>query len=897
MASTTAGADGSAEAPARKRRRRRRRKKRKPEQPAAEAGASVKGEDDATPSDEPPVKALEDAGPAPKSMEGDEDTASAEPSQEAAPPSGEREKSKRRRRRKKRTDSAGSPEAAGDAQSTDAKPADATSDDGDAETKAAEKNAEKKAEKNAEKDEDRAPTGAFAEFLPKTEGGRRHAFSTGSIVAGRVETIVDEVIVLDLFGKGLAVMELHEPRSPGGAVGTASVAPEGEKELAADRRREGALAGALARGELFAIAWDQPVDADAAERRRRLVAVAAANAGETSQDGEHADAVAESVDATASAEASGAEASEPEVSASAEASAADEETAEAAVQAEETAEADAAGTDAAETSSEAAGTDAAETSSEAGAEADEVAAEAKSPESEDDAAEAKSTELESEGDAAEAKSPVSEDDSAEAKSPESEDDAEVKAKTKKKRARRKSKKDAAPAAPEPELAVDVHDAPTINASPGVDECAPPQPGDIMRGRVGAISESGHMILLNREINRAAARAAIKKARDEKRRVTGLVFGFNRGGFDVMVDGVRVFCPASFIDADLVLSPVEFLGRRFEFMVAPPRKGKRKLVVDRRSIVKREQRKLLKARLRALEVGQTINARVVEIRDFGLFVDLGGITGLVHQSELSWKRNVRPADIAKIGDSVDVKILEIERGKGSKGKKTRVSLSIKALAADPWQENAERLKVGSVQRGEVVKAVEVGAFIRLAPNIDGLLHISELGKDLKHAKQAVNVGDELDVVVDRVDAKQRRISLSKLSKLERKAIDDGSFALPDGKRPLVKPGAHVKVLVDRVESAGVVVQVRGVPGRRGRGFIPNRELGGAAKKDDRRKGFAAGTELEVKIINTDRDGGLRCSVRGLHMDEERRALRKYQRESKKKGFGTLGELFGDKLFGR
>ncbi|MCA9716413.1 MAG: S1 RNA-binding domain-containing protein, partial [Myxococcales bacterium] len=447
----------------------------------------------------------------------------------------------------------------------------------------------------------------------------------------------------------------------------------------------------------------------------------------------------------------------------------------------------------------------------------------------------------------------------------------------------------------PPVVTDEQAAATIAADSGADECAPPQPGDILRGRVGAISESGHMILLNREIDRAAVRASIKQAREEKRRINGIVFGFNRGGFDVMVDGVRVFCPASFISLDPVSDPREYIGTRHDFTVAPPRKGKRKLVVDRRLILKREQRKHLKARIKSLEPGQVVTARVVEVREFGLFVDIGGVTGLVHQSELSWRRNVRPLDAAKVGDEIEVKVLEIERG--VKGKKMRVSLSMKALESDPWEASAALLKVGSVQRGEVVKAAEVGAFVRLAPNIDGLLHISELGKDVKHAKQVLKVGDEIDVVVDRVDTKMRRISLSKLSKLERKAIDDGNFELPDGKRPLLKPGAHVAVLVDRVESAGIVVQVRGIAGRRGRGFIPNRELGAAAEKDDRRKSFAAGAEIEVKILQSDRDGGLRCSVRGLHMDEERRALRKYQRESKKKGFGTLGELFADKLTGR
>src|SRR5690606_29742644 len=119
--------------------------------------------------------------------------------------------------------------------------------------------------------------------------------------------------------------------------------------------------------------------------------------------------------------------------------------------------------------------------------------------------------------------------------------------------------------------------------------------------------------------------------------------------------------------------------------------------------------------------------------------------------------------------------------------------------------------------------EFGAFLELVPGIEGLLHVSELGKDLKHANQAVQAGDELDVVIERVDPKQRRISLSKLSAAEAKAVEEGTLDL--SKRPKsLKPGSHVIVVIDKVEHHGMQVQVRGVLGRRGRGYLPNRELG-------------------------------------------------------------------------
>jgi small subunit ribosomal protein S1 len=440
---------------------------------------------------------------------------------------------------------------------------------------------------------------------------------------------------------------------------------------------------------------------------------------------------------------------------------------------------------------------------------------------------------------------------------------------------------------------EAHDAAHEETAAEPEPEPPPAPdlGSIFRGRIGSVAESGHVVIVNRIIDVPAAKKRIVDAREKRKRVRGLVFGYNRGGFDVLVEGIRVFCPASGISLGPIDSPDELLGQRLEFTVPPVKAGTHGLVVSRRGIIERQQRKAAKQLFRSLAPGQRLKGRVTQIREFGLFVDLGGIEGLVHQSELSFSRGVRPQDAAQVGDEVDVQVLRVGEGQTRK-ERERVSLSMKALQDDPWGAHADVLEPGSVITGKVVRTTEFGAFIEIAPHIEGLLHISELGRELKHANQALNEGQELRVVVERVDRKVRRISLSKLSQAEEKAIEAGTDQ-KSGRPP--KPGQQVTVVVDKVDQAGLIVQVPGVFGRRGRGFIPNSEMG-TERGTDHRKGFPPGTQIPAKVIGIDRDGGFRFSRKALLVEEEKRAIQDYRREAARQGLGTFGDLLRKKLEG-
>ncbi|MBX3251633.1 MAG: S1 RNA-binding domain-containing protein [Myxococcales bacterium] len=427
------------------------------------------------------------------------------------------------------------------------------------------------------------------------------------------------------------------------------------------------------------------------------------------------------------------------------------------------------------------------------------------------------------------------------------------------------------------------------------EAPPPEPpplGSIFRGRVGAVAESGHVIIVNRIVDVPAAKARIAEAREKRKRVRGVVYGFNRGGFDVLVEGVRTFCPAGGMALGPIDDPAAHVGKKLEFTLPPIKGSGRSIIVSRRGLLERELRRAAKHRLKDLKIGERLRGAVTQVREFGLLVDLGdGLEGLVHQSEVSWSRVGKPSDAAKVGDVVDVEVLKVQPAT-RKDRTGRVSLSMRRCLPDPWAAHADAVTPGAVHKGVITRTAEFGAFVRIAPDIEGLLHISELGgRDLKHASEVLNEGDEIDVLVERVDREARRISLSRLTPADLEAIEKGELD-PSISAKSLKPGAHVTVVIERVEPHGVLAQVKGVLGRRGRAYLPNREL--SAEGADRKKAYVRGRELTVKIIGTDRDGALKCSIKGMLVDEERKAVRDYRKEAAKAGFGTFGDLLRAKI---
>ena len=241
-------------------------------------------------------------------------------------------------------------------------------------------------------------------------------------------------------------------------------------------------------------------------------------------------------------------------------------------------------------------------------------------------------------------------------------------------------------------------------------------------------------------------------------VEGVVTGENKGGYDVQIGNLRAFCPASQIDRRRI-EGAWYVGQRLRFRITKLEAGGRNLVVSRRQLLEEEATAQAARVWEGLRVGTVVTGTVTSLRDFGAFVDLGGIEGLIHVSELGHGRVSHPSEVLQVGQRVEAQVVKLEPdprdGPG------RVGLSLRALAPDPWATSAERFPVGTSVRGTVRRLESFGAFVELAPGLDGLVHVSRLTLDrrVSHPRQILSVGDTVDVTVVELDPAKRRIGLS------------------------------------------------------------------------------------------------------------------------------------------
>jgi small subunit ribosomal protein S1 len=369
-------------------------------------------------------------------------------------------------------------------------------------------------------------------------------------------------------------------------------------------------------------------------------------------------------------------------------------------------------------------------------------------------------------------------------------------------------------------------------------------------------------------------------------VEGKVTAVNKGGLEVEVASLRAFCPTSQIDRGFVADPQALVGRALLFLVTEVRDGGKRVVVSRRALLEQEAKVSAARTLSQLSVGSNVRGTVSAVREFGVFVDLGGIEGLVPNSEVSYDRSAKTSELLSAGDVVDVQVREIKEGVVDKrgAPVTKITLSLKALTADPWDNLASVAPEGKVVSGTVTRLADFGAFVRLAPGVEGLLHISELGGKVVHPSALLKVGETLHVVVRSVDRAAHKISLV--------PAPDGLSVGAAAQTPSLMVGAVVSCSVDHVETFGVFLQVEGTRGRAGRGLVPNTELG-TARGADTRKLFPPGKKLIAKVLETG-EGKLRLSVKAIKADEERADFDGYRASSGAGGkLGTLGDLFSRK----
>jgi small subunit ribosomal protein S1 len=365
---------------------------------------------------------------------------------------------------------------------------------------------------------------------------------------------------------------------------------------------------------------------------------------------------------------------------------------------------------------------------------------------------------------------------------------------------------------------------------------------------------------------------------------GTVTAQNKGGLEVDLGGLRAFCPASQIDVRFVDDPAQFVGQKLKFRVMEIRGGN--AILSRRALLE-EERATLAAELRKkLEVGAVLDGTVSSVRDFGAFVDLGGLEGLVHVSELSHQRVAHAQDVVKSGQKVRVQVLRME--KDEKGHE-RIALSLRALEQDPWDAARPQLKEGAKLQGKVVRLQPFGAFVELFPGVDGLVHVSALAnRHVQHPREVVKEGEPIWVQVESVDDAQKRVALRRISDDEPQAPAAAPEKKAGGRRPRV--GDMVDAKVDRVEAYGVFVTWP-----EGKGLVPNAELG-TPRGSDNHKTNPVGTQFKAQIVDLDERGRYRLSRTSAERSEGRSEYEAYRRKAPPpgKGFGTLGDLLRAKL---
>ena len=390
--------------------------------------------------------------------------------------------------------------------------------------------------------------------------------------------------------------------------------------------------------------------------------------------------------------------------------------------------------------------------------------------------------------------------------------------------------------------------------------------------------------LGRNMGKPAGLAELETAQAARVAVEGKVTGVNKGGLEVEVAGVRAFCPISQADRGFLADPQTLVGRTLRFLVTELRDGGKRVVLSRRAALEVEAKDAAARVLAELKPGAIVHGTVTAVREFGAFVDLGGVEGLIPNAELSYDRSQKAGDVLSAGDAVEVQVRELKEATDKRGApQLKITLSLKALSADPWQSVETQVPVGRVMRGTVTRLQDFGAFVRLAHGLEGLLHVSELPGKVDHPSSVLKTGDTIDVVVRSVDAGTRRIALAPAP--EGLAVG----ALAEG--PVLLVGSIVVGKVERVESYGVFLQVDGTRGRVGRGLIPNAELG-TPRGSDTRKLFPVGKPLTAKILETG-EGKLRMSLRAIKDDEERADFDGYRERSDATGFGTLADLLKKK----
>jgi len=360
-----------------------------------------------------------------------------------------------------------------------------------------------------------------------------------------------------------------------------------------------------------------------------------------------------------------------------------------------------------------------------------------------------------------------------------------------------------------------------------------KPGDTVTAYVvRADLENGQIVLSKKRAEADRSWTRIQALYEQGQPVMVEVKEKVKGGLVAIIEGIRAFLPASQVDLKRASDLDEYVGQKFLVKIIELNRKKGRIILSRRTVLEEEQKAARSKTLASLKEGEIVEGQVVEVTDFGVFVALGGVDGLVHRSEITWGRFNHPKDVVQKGQTVKAKVLSVD------SERERVNLSMKALSEDPWLTVSEKHPVGSRLTGKVVGLTQFGAFVEVEPGLEGLIHISELSwvKRPKHPGEILKEGQVVEAQVLRIDPAERRLSLGL-----KQTQPDPWKSLPDR----YPPGTLVKGKVTGLTDFGVFVEVE--PGIEGLIHVSELAHERIEKPADI---FKKGDEIEAVILQID-----------------------------------------------
>lgn len=403
-----------------------------------------------------------------------------------------------------------------------------------------------------------------------------------------------------------------------------------------------------------------------------------------------------------------------------------------------------------------------------------------------------------------------------------------------------------------------------------------QVGDTVDVVVEALDNGmGQTVLSREKAKRAETWTKLEKIFEDGEIVTGVISGKVKGGFTVDIGPVRAFLPGSLVDTRPIRDTTHLEGKELEFKVIKLDAKRNNVVVSRRAVMEAESSADREALLAQLEEGQTVTGTIKNLTDYGAFVDLGGIDGLLHITDMAWKRIKHPSEVVEVGQEVTVKVLKFDR------ERNRVSLGLKQLGEDPWLAIMSRYPKGSIVKARVTNLTDYGCFAEIAEGVEGLVHVSEMDHTNKniHPSKVVQIGDEVDVMVLEVDEERRRISLGIK---QTRANPWEEFAKAHEK------GEKVSGTIKSITDFGIFIGLNGGID----GLVHLSDISWNEQGEEAIRRYKKGDTVEAVILSVDADGNrISLGIKQLNSDPFNDFLAANERGALVKGTVTAVDARG------